>query len=221
MLALSSHNENPMVNFDYWSTWENSTNSNLMTIYTKNQPVRMLDDASLGKNSSANWTTMADPVLVAMLAINSASPNLAHCTLAQDLSRSFLVFSSFIQEILNQVIKADQCVWYVHDIAVAANDPQQIVKNHKAVLACIQKAWFKTAMEKCHIEVSSHFPWPSHNIAWNSPTVTQNFKISRKSQVFTIKKSTKEIDRFLKFLRKPQNHTSWENSTICPKTKIN
>ena len=74
------------------------------------------------------------------LAFNLASRTFAYCRLTQGLKRSLPVFSSFIPEYLNPVIKTDQCAQYVDDTGIAANDAQQLIKNLRAVFACIQKA---------------------------------------------------------------------------------
>ena len=36
-------------------------------------------------------------------------------------------------------MKADQCVEYVDNIGIAANNPQQLLRNLKAVFACTQR----------------------------------------------------------------------------------
>ena len=60
---------------------------------------------------------------------------------------------SFIREYLDTVIKADQCAQYVDDIGIAANTPEQLIKNLRAVFQCLRKAWLKLSMTKCHFGV--------------------------------------------------------------------
>ena len=59
-----------------------------------------------------------------MLASNFASRVFAYSKMAQELSRTFPAFSSFMREYLDKVKKTDQCAQYVDDIGNAANDAE-------------------------------------------------------------------------------------------------
>ena len=96
---------------------------------------------------------MADHQSIDFLAFNFASRTFAYRRLAQGLSRSLSAFPSFIREHLDPVIKADHCARYVEDIGIAANTPEQLIKNLQAVLQCLRKAGLKLSMAKCHYEV--------------------------------------------------------------------
>ena len=72
---------------------------------------------------------MADQQSIELLAFNFASRTLAYRRLAQGLHRSLSAFSSFIRQYLDPVIKADQWAQYVDYIGIAANTPQQLIKN--------------------------------------------------------------------------------------------
>ena len=96
---------------------------------------------------------MADQQSIELLAFNFASRTFAYRRLAQGLSRSLSAFSSFIREYLDPVIKADQCAQYVDDIDIAANTPEQLIKNLRAVFQCIRKAGLKLSMAKRHFGV--------------------------------------------------------------------
>ena len=82
---------------------------------------------------------MAAQRSVEMLAFNFASKTLAYKRLAQGLSRSVSVFSSFMREYLDPVfvVKADQFAQYVDDIGNAANNITDLIRNIRGVFKCI------------------------------------------------------------------------------------
>ena len=114
-----------------------------------NHPVSPLTDAAqhmagknlfckLGCSQAYHCLQIADQQSIELLAFNFASRSFAHRRLAQGLSRSLSEFSSFIREFLNPVIQADQCAQYVDDIGIAANTPEQLIKNLRAVFQCLR-----------------------------------------------------------------------------------
>ena len=66
---------------------------------------------------------------------------------------SLSAFSSFIREYLDPVIKADQCAQTVDDIGMAANTPEQLIKNPRAVFQCLRKAGLQLSMAKSYFGV--------------------------------------------------------------------
>ena len=129
-----------------------------------NHPVSTLTDAAqhmAGKNlfckldcsQAYHCLQMADQQSIELLAFNIASRAFAHRRLAQGLSRSLSAFSSFIREYLDPVMKADQCAQYVDDIGIAANTPEQLIKNIRAVFQCLRTAGLELSMAKCHFGV--------------------------------------------------------------------
>ena len=96
---------------------------------------------------------MADQQSIELLAFNFASRKFAYRRLAQGLSRCLSAFSSFIREYLDPVIKTDQCAQYFDDIGIASNNPEQLIKNLRAVFQCLRKAGPKLSMAKCHFGV--------------------------------------------------------------------
>ena len=115
-----------------------------------NHPVSILTDAAqhmVGKNlfckldcsQAYHCLQMADQQSIELLAFNFASRTFAYRRLAQGLSRSLSAFLSFIHEYLNPLIKADQYAQYVDDNGIAANTPEQLIKNLRAVFQCLQK----------------------------------------------------------------------------------
>ena len=129
-----------------------------------NHPVSTLTDAAqhmAGKNlfceldcsQAYHCLQMADQQSIELLAFNFASRTFAYRRLAQGLSRSLSAFSICIRKYLDPVVKADQCAQYVDDIGIAANTPEQLIKNLRAVLQCLRKAGRKLSMAKCHFEV--------------------------------------------------------------------
>ena len=116
-----------------------------------NHPVSTLSDAAqhlAGKNlfckldcsQAYHYLQMADQRSVELLAFNFASRTFAYRRLAQGLSRALSAFSSFMQEYLDSVMKADQCAQFVDDIGIAANTTDQLIKNISAVFKCNRKA---------------------------------------------------------------------------------
>ena len=129
-----------------------------------NYPVSTLTDAAqhmAGKNlfckfdcsQAYHCLQMADQQSIELLAFNFAIRTFAYRRLAQGLSGSLSTFSSFIREYLEPVIKADQCEQYLDDIGIAANTPEQLIKNLRAVFQCLLKAGLKLSMTKCHFVV--------------------------------------------------------------------
>ena len=56
-----------------------------------------------------------------------------------------------MREYLGPVIKADQSAQYVDDIGIAANLPEQLIINLRAVFKCIQNAGLKLSKAKCRL----------------------------------------------------------------------
>ena len=96
---------------------------------------------------------MADQRSVEQLASNFASRTFAYRRLAEVLSRSVSVFSSFMLEYLDPVVKADQCAQYVDVIGIAANNATDPTRNIRAVFQCIRNAGLKLTVQKCHFGV--------------------------------------------------------------------
>ena len=129
-----------------------------------NHPVGTLVDAAhhmAGKNlfgkldcfQAYHCLQMTDQPTIERLAFNFACRTFAYRRLAQGLSRSPSAFSSFIHEYLDPVIRADQGAQYVDDIGIAANTPQQLIKNLRTVFQCLRKAGLELSMAKCHFGV--------------------------------------------------------------------
>ena len=53
-------------------------------------------------------------------------------------------------EYLDNFIKADQCVRYVDDIGIAANDAEHLIANLQATCKCVQEAGLTLTMHKYH-----------------------------------------------------------------------
>ena len=96
---------------------------------------------------------MADQQSIELLALNFASRTFAYRRLAQGLSRSLSAFSSFIREYLDQVVKANQYPQYVDDFGIAANTPQQLIIDVRAVFQGLRKTSLKLSLAKCHFGV--------------------------------------------------------------------
>ena len=129
-----------------------------------NHPVSTLTDAAqhmAGKNlfckrdcsQAYHCLQMADQQSIELLAFNFSSRTFPFRRLARGLSRSLSAFLSFIRKYLDPVIKTDQCAQYVDDNGIAANTPEQLIKNLRAVFQCLRKAGFKLSMAKCQFGV--------------------------------------------------------------------
>ena len=133
--------------------------------YTNNiHPVSTLSDAArhlagksvfckLDCSQAYHGLQMVDQRSVEMLAFNFASRTFTYKRLAQGHSRSVFAFSSFMRELLDPVLKSDQCAQYVDDIGIAANNATDITRNIRAVFHCIRNAGLNLTIEKCHFGV--------------------------------------------------------------------
>ena len=143
---------------------------------------------------------MADQQSIELLAFNFASRTFAYRRLAQGLSRSLSAFSSFIREYLDPVIKADQCAQYV----IAANTPDQLIKNLRAVFQCLRKAGLKLSMTKCH--------FGAQEIDFLGRTITtkgvapQKQKIAKFLEKVRFQRSKKVLQRYIGFLNYYRNY---------------
>ena len=140
---------------------------------------------------------MADQQSTELLAFNLPSRTFAYRKLAQGVSRSLSAFSSFIREYLDPVIKADQCAQYVDDIGIAANTPEQLIKNQRAIFQCLRKAGLKLSMAKCHFGVQE--------VDFLGRTITtkgaapQKQKIAKFLEKVKFPRSKKALQRYIGF----------------------
>ena len=147
---------------------------------------------------------MANQQSIKLLAFNFASRTFAYRRLEQGLSRSLSAFSSFIREYLDPVIKADQCAQYIDDIGIAANTPEQLIKNLRAVFQCIRKPGLKLSMNKCHFGVQE--------VDFLGRTITtkgvapQKQKIAKFLGKIKFPRSKKALQRYIGFLNDYRNY---------------
>ena len=180
-----------------------------------NYPVSTLTDAAqhmagknlfckLGCSQAYDCLQMAKQQSIELLAFNFASRTFAYRRLAQELSRSLSAFSSFIREYLDPVIKADQCAQYVDVIDIAANTPEQLIKNLRAVFPFLRKAGLKLCMAKCHFGVQE--------VEFLGRTITtkgvapQKQKITKFLDKVKFPRSKKALQRYIGFLIYYQNY---------------
>ena len=173
-----------------------------------NHPVSTLTDAArhmAGKNLFCkldfsqvyHCLQIDDQQSIKFLAFNFANRTFAYRRLAQGLSRSISAFSSFIREYIDPFIKADQCAQYVDDIGIAANTPQQLIKNLRAVFQCLRKAGLKLSIAKCHFGVQEvDFLGPTITIKRVAP---QKQKIVKFLELVKFTRSKKAIQRYIEF----------------------
>ena len=147
---------------------------------------------------------MADQQSIKLLAFNLASRTFAYRRLAQGLSRSLSALSNFIREYLDPVIKTDQCAQYVHDNGIAANTPQQLIKNLRAVFQCVRKAGLKLSMVKCHfgVQVVDVF---GRTITTKS-AAPQKQKITKFFENVKFLRSKEALQRYIGFLNYYRNY---------------
>ena len=180
-----------------------------------NHPVSTLTDAAqhmAGKNlfckldcsQAYHCLQMADQKSIELLAFNFASRTFAYRRLAQGLSRCLSAFSSFMRECLDPVIKADQCAQYVDDNGIAANTPEQLIKNLRAVFHCLRKAGLKLSMAKC--------PFGVQEVDFLGRTITtkgvapQKQKITKFLEKVKFPRSKKALRRYIGFLNYYRNY---------------
>ena len=180
-----------------------------------NYPVSTLTDAAqhmAGKNlfckldcsQAYHCLQMADQQSIELLAFNFASRTFAYRRLAPGLSRSLSAFSSFIREYLDPVIKADQRAQYVDDIGIAANTPEQLIKNLRAVFQCLRKAGLKLSMAKCQFGVQE--------VDIHGRTITtkgvapQKQKIAKFLEKVNFPRSKKALQRYIGLLNYYRNY---------------
>ena len=147
---------------------------------------------------------MADQQSIELLAFNFASRTFAYRRLAQGLSRSLSAFSSFIREYLDPVIKADQCAQYVDDNGIAANTPEQLIKNLRAIFQCLRTAGLKLSMTKCHFGVQE-VDLLGRTITTNG-VAPQKQKISKFLEKVKFPRSKKALQRYIGFLNYYPNY---------------
>ena len=191
-------------------------NSLIADDYTNNNhPVTTLSDAAqhlagkslfckLDCSQAYHCLQMADQSSVEMLAFNFANRTFAYKRLAQGLSRSVSAFSSFMRELLDPVVKADQCDQNVDDIGIAANNATDFTRNIRAVFKCIRQAGLKLTIEKCHFGV--------RQVEFLGRTISpEGISLqARKIQTFLAKlrfpKSKKALQRYLDFVKYYRNY---------------
>ena len=180
-----------------------------------NHPVSTLTDAAqhmaeknlfckLDCSQAYHCLQMADQQSIELLASNFASRTFAYRRLAQGISSSLLAFSSFIRKYFDPVIKANQCAQNVDDIGTAANTPEQLIKNLRAVFQCQRKAGLKQSMAKSHFGVQE--------VIFLGRTITtkgvapQKQKITKFLEKFKFPRSKKELQRYIGFLNYYRNY---------------
>ena len=180
-----------------------------------NHPVSLLKDGAqymAGKNLFCKLDCsqvyhcfqMADQQSIELLAFNFASGTFAYRRLAQGLSCSLSAFSSFIRDYLDPVVKADQCAQYVDDIGIAANTPEQLIKNLQAVFQCLRKAGLKLSMDKCHFRVQG-VDFLGRTITTNG-VAPQKQKTANFLEKFKFLRSKKALQRYIGFLNYYRNY---------------
>ena len=147
---------------------------------------------------------MADQQSIELLAFDFASNTFAYRRLAQGLSRSLSAFSSFIREYIDPVIKVDQCAHYDDDIGIAANTPEQLIKNLQAVFQCLRKAGLKLSMAKFHFGVQE-VDFLGRTITTNG-VAPQKQKIAKLLEKVKFPRSEKTLQRCIGFLIYDRNY---------------
>ena len=161
---------------------------------------------------------MADYQTIQMLAFNFASRTFVYRRSAQGLSRSLSAFSSFIQEYLDTLIKADQFAQNVDDIGIAASTVTQLCINIRAVFECIRNAGLKLSMSKCHFGVKQvDFLGRTITPEGVSPQVD---KVKGFSAKLTFPKSKKGLQCYIGFLNYYRNYIPRLSERLTPFFKL-
>ena len=194
-----------------------------------NHPVSTLSDTAqhlagkslfckLDCSQAYHCLQIADQRSVEMLAFNFASRTFAYRRLAQGLGRSVSVFSSFMREYLDPVVKADQCAQYVNDIGIAANNATDLTRNIRAVFKCIRKAGLKLTIEKCHFAVKQ-VEFLGRTIS-SEGVLPQSQKIQNFLNKLRFPKSKKALQRYLGFINYYRNYIPRMAEKLNPFYKI-
>ena len=161
---------------------------------------------------------MADQRSIEMLAFIFASRTFAYRRLAQGLSRALSVFSSFMREYLDKVIKTDQCAQYVDDFGIAAKDAEKPIEDLRATFKCIRHAGLKLTMHKCQFGTTENdflgrtiTPVGIHPQQPGIQSFLENTKFP---------KSKKALQRYLGFLNYYQNCFSRLSEKLTPFFKL-
>ena len=157
---------------------------------------------------------MADQRSIEKLAFNFASRTFAYRRLAQGLSRALSAFSSFLQDYLDRVIKADQCAQYVDDIGIAANDANHLIANLRATFECIREAGLKLFMHKCHFG-TTEFDFLGRTITLER-VKPQKERITIFLEKTKFPKSKKALQRYLGFLNYYRSYISRLSEKLVP-----
>ena len=157
---------------------------------------------------------MADQQSIELLAFNFASGTFAYRRLAQGHSRSLSAVSSFIREYLDPVIEVDQCAEYVDDIGIAANTPEQLIKNLQANFQCLRKAGLKRSIAKCHFGVQE-VDFLARTIKTNG-VAPQEQKIAKFLEKFKFPRSKKALQRYNGFLNYYRNYIPRLTERLTP-----
>ena len=148
---------------------------------------------------------MADKRPVELLAFNFHSRTFAYRRLAQGLSSTLSAFSSFGQERLDTVIKAEQYAQYVVGLGIVANSTEQLIKIIRAVFNSIRKVGLKLAIGnslKTQVEYLVQKNYPPQS----STGRPQSHLFSAKSSFLKIKERSPKVHRLRKVL--PELHTA-------------
>ena len=190
-----------------------------------NHPVSTLSDAAqhmagkklfckLDCSQAFHCLQIADYQSIQMLAFIFASRTFAYRRLAQGLSRSLSVFSSFMREYLDQAIKADQCAQYVDDIGIAVNDSTQFCINIKTVFECIRKAGLK---------LMPFWSQTSRLLGMNNHprrSFPQSEKVKQFLHKLNFPKSKKALQRYIGFLNYYRNYIPRLSEKLSPFFKL-
>ena len=147
---------------------------------------------------------IADQRSVELLAFNFASRTFAYRRLAEGLSRDLSAFSIFMREYLDTAIKADQCAQYFDDIWIAANTPEQLIKNIRAVFECIGTAGINLTIKKRHFGITQ--------VDFIGRTITPDGVAPQDQKVITFlskvrfPKSKKQVQKYIDFVNYYRNY---------------
>ena len=103
-----------------------------------------------------------------------------------------------MREYLDPVIKADQCAQNFDDIGFAANTPEQLIKNLRAVFQCLRKAVLKLSITKCHFGVQD-VDFLGRTIT-TSGVAPQKQKIAKFLEKVKFPRCKKALQRYIGFL---------------------
>ena len=91
---------------------------------------------------------LADPLLVQLLAFNSASRTMVCQGLARGLNRAKTRFSLFVRNYLEPCLSANICIQFMDNLVCGIDSSEHIHPNFRKIFQCLQRSGLKMSPKK-------------------------------------------------------------------------